>query len=84
MFGPGDTVPEWAARQMGAHCFVDGEHPYPDDAAPGGLEEPARHGKGSSLDAWVAFAAEKGHDVEPGTSRDQVIADLITLEVIQA
>lgn len=32
VFGPEDDVPEWAARKMGAHCFEDGEHPYPEDA----------------------------------------------------
>lgn len=30
-FGPGDDVPDWAAKQMGDHCFTDGE---PDRAEP--------------------------------------------------
>lgn len=80
VFGPDDEVPEWAARKMGPHCF-DGDHPYPDESRKSGTE-PSRNGKGSSLDAWVAFAAENGHDVDPGTSRDQVIADLAILGVI--
>ncbi len=35
-FGPDDKdpLPQWAAEQMGAHCFEDGKHPYPDGDYP--------------------------------------------------
>jgi hypothetical protein len=32
-FGPGDDVPAWAVKQMGAHCFEGGEHPAPEKPA---------------------------------------------------
>lgn len=79
-FGPDDELPEWAARLMGAHCFVDGVHPFPDaaesepepDRAPG--QEPPRAGRGSSRDAWVAYAVEKGVAIEPDDARDAIVA----------
>lgn len=40
-FGPDDgDVPEWAAKQMGAHLFENGEHPYPDSKYPGKDDDP--------------------------------------------
>jgi hypothetical protein len=88
-FGPDDELPEWAARQMGAHCFEDEEHPYPDDADGDGEPdrefgvEPPRNGKGSGRDAWASFSAEKGYTVTEGTPRDQIIADLLADEIIK-
>ncbi len=35
VYGPGDEVPEWAAKLMGAHCFEGGVHPYPSQPAAG-------------------------------------------------
>ncbi len=83
VFGPGDDVPEYLARKIGAHCFEEDEHPYPDVDGDGETdrafgEEPKRAGKGSGRDAWVSFASEKGLTVAEGTPRDQIIADLIT------
>ncbi|WP_300680752.1 hypothetical protein [Nocardioides sp.] len=33
LFSPGDSVPAWAARQMGPHCFTDG-NPVEEPATP--------------------------------------------------
>lgn len=87
VFGPDDEVPEWAARQMGAHVFEDGQHPFPDSDGDGEADrvagqEPARSGRGSSRDAWVAFAAEKGQPVSTDATRDQIIAEMVTAGVI--
>lgn len=86
-FGPGDEVPEWAARQMGAHCFEDGVHPYADepeaDEAVGEsepenerptVEIPAKAGPKASKDAWVDYANSLGVDVAGCGTRDEVIA----------
>lgn len=101
-FGPEDELPEWAAIQIGAHLFENGEHPFPDSNYPGKAAvpeasaepdgvpeverppgaEPPRVGRGSSRDAWIAFAVERGMTVADGATRDQIIADLITDGVI--
>lgn len=92
VFGPEDDVPEWAAVKMGAHCFVDGDHPFPSSDYPGkdtaklqrepGVEPP-RQGAGASKAAWLAFAEEKGKKVADGATRDQIIAGLIDAGVIE-
>ena len=88
-FGPDDDVPEWAARKMGAHCFEDGEHPYPagkeddGDPPPDPGQEPPRAGKGSSREAWAVFASEHDVKVEDDENRDAIVAKLVDREVIQ-
>lgn len=72
-FGPDDEVPEWAARQMGAHCFEDGEHPFPDAPDAGGI--PPKAGKGSGLEAWQKYAKTNGFEVGDA-GRDEIIAAL--------
>jgi hypothetical protein len=85
-FGPDDELPEHIARQIGAHAFEGGVHPFAgkdDDREPG--VEPPRTGKGSSRDAWVAFATETGHgDLAEGNSRDELIQALADVGQIQA
>lgn len=87
-FGPDDDVPEWAARQMGAHCFEGGKHPFPDDADGDGVadrksgEEPPRSGRGSGRDAWAQFASEKGQQVPDDAGRDEIIAALVQAGVV--
>jgi hypothetical protein len=44
--------------------------------APDG-DEPPRSGKGSSKDAWAAFAATHGVAVDDEASRDDIIAALV-------
>lgn len=74
-FGPEDEVPEWAARQMGAHCFEGGVHPYGDAESADDGAIPRKAGKGSSLEAWQKYA--KANDFEVGdASRDEIIAAL--------
>lgn len=77
-FGPDDEVPEWAARQMGAHCFDDGVHPYIDESDPERPEgtPPPKAGPGSSKDAWSLYAIEQNVDVPGDASRDAIIAAL--------
>lgn len=82
IFSPGDDVPEWAARQMGAHCFEDGDHPFPDGGATGGKEReagtpPPKAGHGSSAKAWAEYAAEQGVVVPEGANRDAIVAALV-------
>lgn len=91
-FGPDSDVPEAIARQIGAHCFDNGEHPFPESADSDGDGapdrefgvEPARHGKGATRDAWVAFAGEKGFEVPADVkTRDGLIEALIAADVIK-
>lgn len=94
-FGPGDDVPEWAARLMGEHCFEDGKHPYPEQESPADDEtpapdreagvEPARGGPKATRDSWIAFAGEKGFEIPEGvTSRDQIVEAMVKAEIIEA
>jgi len=70
VFGPGDEIPDWAAKQMGDHCFVDGDSGQSEREA-GSI--PPKAGAGSSKDAWRAYATEQGVDVEADATRDQII-----------
>lgn len=47
VFSPGDDLPEWAARKMGAHCFEGGEHPHsePAESGPRGGKNARARGK---------------------------------------
>lgn len=74
VFGPGDDVPEWAAVQMGAHCFEDGVHPFPNSTTGTADGPPPQSGKGSSKDAWTDYATANGVDVDPDGTRDDIIA----------
>lgn len=88
-YGPGDDVPEHVARQIGAHAFEDGVHPFPDGDGDGETDrasgtEPARSGKGSGKDAWVAFAREKQFNLDGDPSRDEIIQRMVDAGIIQA
>lgn len=92
IYGPdSEDIPEEHARMIGAHAWEGGVHPYSDDADGDGQsdrpdgQEPARSGKGSGRDAWVAFAGEKGHaDLADGKSRDEIVQALIDAGLIDA
>lgn len=75
-FGPDDDVPRWAAEQMGAHCFEGGEHPLAGTEESGESADgpPPKAGRGSSTEAWVAYAEGNGVAVDDGLSRDEIIA----------
>lgn len=46
-------------------------------------DEPPRAGKGSSKDAWAAFAAKHNVQVEDESTRDDIIAALARAGVVQ-
>lgn len=87
-FGPDDgDVPEWAAKQMGAHLFENGEHPYPESKYPGKDDDPGvsgdldrepgaippMSGKGSGRDNWAAYANDVDVEIPADAGRDQII-----------
>ena len=87
VFSPGDDVPEWAAKQMGAHCFEDVEHPYPADGEkpaddsgdqPPDGSPPPMVGKGSNKEAWAAYAAAIEVDISGVPfARDPIIKAIV-------
>lgn len=84
-FGPADDLPDWAAAAITNPDVWDGDPPAASPAAEpappattgggdGDLVEPPRSGKGSGLEAWVAYAKDLGYDVAEGATREQIIA----------
>lgn len=71
-FGPEDDVPESVARQLGAHVFENGEHPFPDGGRSAG-SPPPKAGPGSGADSWSQYAAELGVQVPEGAKRDEIV-----------
>lgn len=77
-FGPGDTVPAAAAKLItNPKAWAEAPEPEdtkPDAAVPAADGVPPRAGKGSSKDAWHAYASL--HDVEhdPDATRDEIVA----------
>lgn len=83
VFGPGDAVPGWAVPLItNPKAWEDGEQPTPTasedeaPAAPAGPTPPPRKGKGSSIEAWRAYAAEVGYESDDDATRDEIIATL--------
>lgn len=75
VFGPGDDVPDWAAKAItNPNAWEEAPVGIPAARTAGG--EPPRAGKGSGRDAWAAYAAEHGVDVPEDASRDDIIAEL--------
>lgn len=70
VFSPGDDVPDWAAKQMGDHCFTNKTAPAAGDGPP------PKAGAGSTRDAWATYAAEQGIDVPDDATRDGIIQSL--------
>lgn len=70
-FLEGDTVPDWAADQIGPHCFEDG-----DDAEEASAEgtPPPKSGRGSSVEAWAAYADAHDVTVDDDAKREDIIA----------
>lgn len=87
-FGPGEHLPDWAAKQITNPKVWEGELPphlneagevqdrvappvqVPPEAQP---PEPPRSGKGSGREAWVAYAAVHGVEVDEGASREDIV-----------
>ncbi|MCU1675341.1 MAG: hypothetical protein JWM93_99 [Frankiales bacterium] len=91
VFGPGDTVPKWAAdlitnpKAWGAEAA-----PTPPPPPPGGgggytsPERPPVAGKGSGKDAWAAYAAARNVEVDPSATRDEIVAAIEGAEAAAA
>lgn len=83
-FGPGDEVPEWAARKItNPKVWEAGEAPFSvdegSDATGGGGDDdlpPPQSGKGSGEDKWRAYADRKGVDVSDLQDRGDIIQRL--------
>jgi hypothetical protein len=82
-YRPGQRVPaEVAGRITNPKAWSEpalaAEEPARQVSSIGGQEdapaEPPRSGKGSGMDAWVAYAQSLGIEVPNGASRDDVIA----------
>lgn len=78
-FLPGQEVPDWAAKQLGPHCFATGPDAPPLDEAPpaegdGPTGPPPRSGRGSGEGQWRQYAQDHGVDVTLVEGRDDIIA----------
>lgn len=76
VFGPEDSLPDWARKAIDNPKVWDGE----DDAAPAAksadpVKQPPRKGPGSGGPAWIEFAASKGV-TESFDSKEALIAEL--------
>lgn len=73
---PGDEVPSWARLDDRNLQAVGVAQAAPESIrqAGGGVPEPSRSGRGSSLDAWRSFAESNGVGVDSEMSRDDIIA----------
>lgn len=96
-FGPGEDLPDWAAKQISNPDVWDGEPPAhirgQDDAkkepasqapAASAAQEPPRSGKGSGRDAWAAYAASRSVEVKGDASRDDIIDQLAERGLIES
>lgn len=75
-YGPGDKVPPAVAKKIGDHAWTDADEVPAQDAegSGGDVEAPPRSGRGSGVDAWLAFAEQHGVGTDSDMSRDDVIA----------
>jgi hypothetical protein len=86
-FLPGESVPEWAAKLMGPHCFTGGaaptsvaSHQQPvtidtaGDPGPDGDGPPPQAGPGASRDVWAAYGQAHGVNVGEDWKRERIIA----------
>jgi hypothetical protein len=76
----GETVPDWAAEQVGEHCFDadrDDEDVAPElESEEGSSGIPPKSGRGSGAKAWASYAQANGLDVDEDASKDDIIAAL--------
>lgn len=82
VFGPLDEVPGWAAKRITNRKAWDEAPAETDGEQSNG--EPPRSGKGSSKDAWAAFAAGHGVKLENDATRDDYIAVLAERGIVAA
>lgn len=82
VFGPGDTIPAWAAKQItNPKAWDTAPNAAADDlsgGAAGAVEVPvpAKGGKGSGLPKWQAYAKFKGYEFDDDATREDIIAAL--------
>lgn len=70
---PGDKLPDYVdPEKFGDHCFESADG----GESAGGDGPPPQSGKGSGKDAWHAYAAASGVEVDDDASREDVIAAL--------
>lgn len=69
VFEEGSVAPSWAADQVDDHVFAATAR-----AADG--EVPPKGGAGSGKDAWAAYAASRGVEVDEDATRDDIVAAL--------
>lgn len=72
-YGPDDDVPAEVAKRIGDHAWADVDKPS-GAPTPTGEDAPPRSGRGSGIDAWLAFAEQHGVGTDSDMSRDDVIA----------
>lgn len=74
-FGPGDTVPDWARKQItNPDVWLDEDEDVLDESD-GDSTPPPMHGAGAGKDAWAAYAADRGVvDVPEDAKRGDIIA----------
>jgi hypothetical protein len=71
----GAEVPDWATGLVGDHCVEQAESdPSTHSVNAGG--PPPKTGRGSSRDAWAAYAGAHEFEVEEGATREDIIAGL--------
>lgn len=85
-FGPGDTVPAWAAEQITnpkawkvawsvEPAVVDVElSPVAVTDPSTAAGAPPTHGRGSSREAWLEYADDLGVPVPADATRDEIVA----------
>ncbi|MFF7171094.1 hypothetical protein [Streptomyces pseudovenezuelae] len=85
-YGPDDEVPAEVAERIGDHAWQDdSEAPGEDEPEAVGftdprtsqqqtVEAPPRSGRGSGIEAWLAFAEAQGVGTDSDMNRDDVIA----------
>lgn len=71
IFGPGDTIPGWAAKLI---TNEDAWDPTSHDTKAETPKEPNRTGRGSGLDDWQSYADTLGIDYPDDAKRDDIIA----------
>lgn len=85
-FLPGESVPEWAEKLLGDHCFSGHEDLFSEDGKPLSVkptaeavvkaaveDAPPQAGPGSGREAWAAYAKKHGVEVDDEVSRHEII-----------
>ncbi|MFE9810703.1 hypothetical protein [Streptomyces sp. NPDC005548] len=87
-YGPDDKVPAKIAERIGAHAWTNGDEQVEVSTPTGGgdglkSEAPPRTGRGSGIEAWLAFAEQHDVGTDSDMTRDDVIAACEAAGVIE-